>query len=176
MPDDLLTVRTNLPDFKRGLDRLARAVRLRIVRRALRQTANVARDVARQMAPVLKTRASRRLPGALRRSIYVARDRKLSDAGQEVFFVGVRGRRNTKRSGTIDAFYWRFLEGGWLPRGPGKRLRGGRRARALRRARAVGARRQYPFIAPAAARAQSAMIARFNRVMTDGLLDEARKP
>ena len=177
MPDEI-KVTSNLLDFKRGLERLERAVRFRIVRSALRQAGNIIKDAAKQTAPILKVPSKRRVRGALRRSLFVTRNRKASNRGTEAFLVAVRGKRTTKKGAVIDAFYWRFLEGGWVPRGRGKRLKGGKRYRKLQLTRlvAAGARRvSYPFLLPAAQRSQSAAIAKFNRVMTDGILAEARK-
>lgn len=106
--------------------------------------------------------------GALLKNIVIKRQGG-TPAGRTEYHLGVRhGRKLTKKqktapgkrlavsSGRIvtrykdDPFYWRFLEDGWIPRAPGKALRGGKRkkeqARSRDRAKKIPAR---PFIAQA---------------------------
>ena len=69
--------------------------------------------------------------------------------------MGKSARKVKRRGGKtvdLDAYYGRFLERGWIPRGPGQQIRGGRRRAALERRRllAAGAQRvKKPYIAPA---------------------------
>jgi HK97 gp10 family phage protein len=144
-----VTVRTNLPDFKRQIDALGRKFGPKVARPASAAAAAVFRKAVRAQAP--------RASGRLKRAVYIRRE-KDSRAGREHYLVGIksgpRARAIKRKRGTVnlDAYYWRFLEGGWIPRGPGQRLSGGRNARALARRRALagGARTvRHPFIAPA---------------------------
>lgn len=73
-----------------------------------------------------------------------------------------RKRNIASGAGRIaDPFYWRFLEGGWIPRGPGNKFKGGERTRAILRARALagGASRvNHPFLQPAFTFAENAAL------------------
>jgi len=176
MPDGF-TVSTNLPDFRRQLEALGEKFERRSVARAVRAAAAVYRDAAKARAPILAASSKRRVAGALKRSIYVGRSRS-RQRGEVSFFVGVRGKRVSKRTGRVtDAFYWRFLEGGWMPRGPGKRIRGGRRKATLARSRAArgGASQiSYPYLAPAFREKSTQALAAFNAVMEAELAAAAR--
>lgn len=165
MPDAVRVV-TNLPDFQRDLAALGQRVQRRVATRAARAAGRVFREAAKALAP--------RRTGALARGLYVGRSRR-STRSTLVFTVGVRsGKRAGKRG---DPFYWRFLEGGWIPSG-GKRRRGGLRSRALQRERALaaGARRvSHPFLDPAFRQRGAQALAEFNRVMTQGIAEEAAR-
>ena len=84
----------------------------------------------------------------------------------------VRRRRKGKATSVdLDAYYWRFLEGGWAPRRPGTQLRGGRRTKSLqaRRARASGGRVvRKPFIEPAFRAADARALSAFNAAFDAG--------
>jgi hypothetical protein len=95
----------------------------------------------------------------------------------ERYVVGARSGRKAGAKGR-DAFYWRFLEGGWIPRGQGQRLRGGTRRRALERERLLkgGARRvAYPFLAPAFASGQGAAVAAFYAKIEQRIARESQR-
>lgn len=85
--------------------------------------------------------------GALIRNIAIKRE-SAAPAGTEQYNLGVRhGVNLTKkareksplelRKGRVryadDPYYWGFLEFGWIPRGPGKALRGGTRMKMAMR-------------------------------------------
>lgn len=159
-----LVVRTNLPDFSREIARMGTEFGPVVARAATRAAAQVIRREAVRRAP--------RRTGRLARAIYIKRSRD-STRGREHYFIGVRqGRRAQairRRGKTInlDAYYWRFLEGGWIPRGRGQAFRGGRRARALARARALisGVRLvSYPFLGPAFEATRGQALTRFYEV------------
>lgn len=146
-----VVVRVNLPEFRRDLERIKQDMRRRAVRQGLSAAGRIFRDAAKALAPVLRTSNRNRVFGALRQNIIVKRSR-FQKEGAERYYVGVRSGRSAAKRGGADPFYWRFLEGGWIPRGPGKRLKGGTRSRALqrKRLRAAGADVvQYPFLQPA---------------------------
>jgi HK97 gp10 family phage protein len=177
-----VAVRTNLPDFRRQMAALSDRIRRSVARRALSAAGRLLRDEAKRRAPVLKTTSKaamsgQRQAGALQRSIYTGRSRR-SRPDMPVQVVTVKARKATKRKAALDPFYWRFLEGGWMPRGRGQRIRGGARTRRLQRSRnaSSGAKRvQYPFLKPAFdARGQDALRA-FNSAFASGLADENRK-
>jgi len=178
MPDGII-VKTNIPDFRKQLAELGTRVERRIATRAVGAAAKVFRGVAQSFAPVRT--------GLLQARIYVGRSRE-SRPGKVVYFVGVRSKGrlsavqtlDTKRSGrVIDPFYWRFLEGGWVPRGRGRKFRGGTRRRTIERNRAIaaGARTvSHPFLAPAFKFAETAALDRFIVVMEQGIAkEEARR-
>jgi HK97 gp10 family phage protein len=143
-------VRTNLPDFKRAMDALGRAFGPKVARPAAAAAAAVFRKAVKAHAP--------KDTGRLKAAVYIRRERD-SKRGLEHYLVAVKSgpkaRAIKRKRGTVnlDAYYWRFLEAGWVPRQPGSGVRGGgRNVRALRRRRAVagGAREhRHPFIAPA---------------------------
>lgn len=141
---------SNLPEFRRQLSELGERIERKLVVRGLNAAGKVFRDEARRRAPVLQAQKPGRVAGALRGAIFVGRS-KASRQGRPVRVVGVRATQSQIRRGR-NPFYWRFLEAGWIPRGPGKRLKGGSRSRALGRERALkaGARKvRYPFLGPA---------------------------
>jgi hypothetical protein len=169
-----VALRVNIADFRRDLQALGDRVTRRVVRNAVVASARALVPIARSQAPILKSQDKRRTPGALRRAIYAGRPK--ADGQSVSARVSVRGKPQKNRKGRVaDAFYWRFLEGGWTPRGPGKRLRGGTRRRALERRRnaAAGARSyRFPFLAPAFERAQSQMLRIFEERITAGIARE----
>jgi HK97 gp10 family phage protein len=158
---DGFRVTMNLPDFRRQLRELGERVEKRVVRNATRAAARVFRDAARAEAPVLAEPNPRRVAGALRRGIYAGPSKVRRGRGIVAFYVGVRASK-TARKTARDPFYWRFLEAGWIPRGPGQRIQGGTRRKALERTRTAGRRIARPFLATAFRRAQGAAVAAFN--------------
>ena len=155
-------VKVDLPDFRRQMAEVGKRMSTRVTRNAVRAAASVFRRFARDKAPVLKTVAKNRVPGALKRNIDIRRGRS-RDSGVIGLNVGVRVGKSTKGRGV--PFYWRWLEGGWIPRGRGQALRGGNRSKALQRRRLLtgGAkRRQFPFLAPAFAAGQGGAVQAFN--------------
>jgi HK97 gp10 family phage protein len=145
-----VVVRSNLPEFKRQLDTIKVDMQRRAVRRATAAVGRIFRNEAKRISPVLQTMRKHRVMGALRKNIIVKRSR-YQRVGAERYFVGVRSGKVSQRA-SGDPFYWRFLEGGWMPRGAGRRLKGGNRSRALQRSRsrsAGGSFVQFPFLAPA---------------------------
>jgi hypothetical protein len=159
MPDQI-TVRVNLPDFRRQLQEIGDRMEKRVVRGALRDASRVFQRAAKQRAPVLRKPDPRRVPGRLRESIVVASVR--GPRGVIRFRVVPRARKATRRRGKADLpFYWVWLEGGWIPRGPGRRLRGGQsRKREIRAS--SGRTYRYPFLAPAFQGAQGAALAAYS--------------
>ena len=162
-------VTVNLPDFRRQLAEVERRVRTKIVRGALRAAGNTMAKSARQKAPAMQKFTKQRTPGALRRAIYVGKGR--SGRGSLRYFVSVRSGKTYAKKGRGDPFYWRFLEAGWIPRGPGKKLTGGERLRSLKRKRAIQAgatQVRYPFFKPAFDESGGRALTAFNERMTKG--------
>jgi HK97 gp10 family phage protein len=175
MPSGGVTVKFNLPDFRRQLQEVGRRVERRVTVRAVGAAARVFRDDARRTAPVLKEPRPGRVAGALRRAIYAGRS-KFQKRGTVRFFVGVRAAKKARKTAR-DPFYWRFLEGGWIPRGAGRALRGGNRSKALQRKRAIssGARKvAYPFLKPAFDRSQQRAVQAFSQTMEERLEREIK--
>lgn len=173
---DGVAVKVNIPDFKRQLVALGQRMERNIVRRGLRAAGAVFRDEARRRAPVLREPRKGRVAGALKRAIQSANSRR-STRGKPEQIVYVRATRAQTKRG-IDPFYWRFLEGGWVPRGPGKRLKGGKRRRALERERVIAGGAQvvsYPFLKPAFEAVGPRALDAFNAAVTDGITKESKK-
>ena len=190
-----IIVRTNLPDFRRQLAAVGDRMEKRYVRRSANAAAGVFRALAREKAPILKSKFNKRkgmnlrFAGALKRGLYVARNRKASRRGIEVYSVKVSGSvrfRSTKSvvgkgkaGGTALPFYWRWQEKGWMPRGGGQRLRGGTRYKKLQRERnrAGGARfiEGRWFLRDSAKEGASAAVDAFFRKMTESFAEESRK-
>lgn len=168
---DGVRVVTNLPEFTRHLQAIEKKFGEQTVRRAVSAAGAVFSRAIRQKAPVLKPENARKkaqkgrppvVAGVLRRAVYRKRGKK--KPGVESMMIGIKqGPKAAKKSGN-DAFYWRFLEDGWLPRGGAGKIGGGKRLRALRKRRFIeGGKKEvsYPFIAPAWAVSQSKALAAF---------------
>lgn len=172
----------NVPEFKRQLNAFALKFQRQIVGSAASAAAKVFKKAVIAEAP--------QRTGTLKRAIYMFRSRK-QVPGEVRYTVSFRkGRKEQavtvrrRRKGVIstevinrDAFYGRFLEVGWIPRGPARKFGGGERTRRLKRERALAAgvkRIRRPFIAPAARKAESAALQAFNAKMQQGL-DKANR-
>lgn len=175
---DGVRVTVDLARFKAELNKAAAAIEKKVARRAVRAAGAKFVDAAKTAAPVLRKADTRRkdprLPGTLRDAIrFLPRRGGRGLVAGNVTVIATKAQVAKGRN----PFYWRFLEGGWIPRGPGQKLRGGSRRRALERRRltAAGARKvQYPFLATAFRRAGSAALAAFQRVFNEGM-DEINK-
>lgn len=175
----VITIRTDLPDFKKRLDTLAYRFQRNYTLSAANAAAQMFKKAVVANAPILKKPDTRkknpRLAGTLRRAIYVWR-RRDPVAGTVMYSVSWRkgkAQQNAK-GGSRDAFYGRFLELGWTPRGPGRRFEGGVRRRRLARERAIaaGARTvKLPFLVPGFQAAQNQALDAFERKMEQRLRD-----
>lgn len=134
MDDGVAVNVIGLPVFKERLRALGLDMERRVVRSGALAAGGVFRKAARPNAPVLKKPARGRIAGALRAGIYAGRSRSKSRAGLEVVVVGVRSGGN-KAKNASDPYYWRWVEGGHLVRGPGQKIKGGKRRAALERSR-----------------------------------------
>lgn len=171
---DGVTVKVNIPDFKRQLQALGQRMEKNIVRRGIRAAGSVFVDEARRRAPVLREPRKDRVAGALRRAIRSVSRR--SPRGIVKQSVGVRATSAQSKAG-IDPFYWRFLEAGWVPRGPGQKFKGGVRRRKLERQRAIAAGARtvaYPFLKPAFDAAGRRALDAFNKAVADGIAKESK--
>jgi HK97 gp10 family phage protein len=166
---DGIEIKTNLPALKQQLAKFNLEFEQKVMRQATASAIGVFRRRVKALAPVLKERRKKRMAGTLQRAIYIKRSRDRS-SGREHYFLGVRGGRKTKKNEPAAfhflAFYWRWLEAGWYPRGRGRKLRGGDRSRALQRERnaARGAqKRKFPFIKPGFESGKGAALKAFYR-------------
>ena len=175
-----INVRTNLPDFKLQLARFSADFQRKTVKSAVGAAATVYKKLAVAKAPVLNAltysrKKNPRIPGLLRKAIYATRSRSKSGVGVEASFVSFRrGRKGEKK----DAFYGRFLESGWIPRGPGHKLRGGNRSRALQRARNLaggGQKYRDSFLEPAFLQGGAAAIRAFTIRIEKRIAQENQK-
>jgi hypothetical protein len=163
---DEIKVTMRLPDFKRQLDEFSKIFQDRIVRYAVAGAGGVFKRAAIALAPVLHSPSKRRQAGVLKRSIYLAFNRARSRKGIVVAYVLSFKKR--RQSGG-DPFYGRFLEAGWLPRGPGKRIAGGTKRKALERTRLkAGGHRfidKFRFLQPAFRQNQTEALNVFSKRM-----------
>lgn len=159
-----MIIKTNLPDFRAQMQKLGKDF--------IPLAAASARAAAREIAKEVRRHAPRDT-GRLRGAVVIKRARRVP-RGSVQYIVGIRQgksqqriqrkRKGQKVSVNLDAFYWRFLESGWVPRRPKEALRGGRRTKSLqaRRARSAGARQvRHPFIAPAFRSSQGRALSTF---------------
>jgi HK97 gp10 family phage protein len=159
------SITTNLPDFKRQLRDVSIEMQRKAVRNATAAAASVFRAAARKNAAAPKAATpARPRTGTLARAVYMAYNRRKSSRGTVTFTIGVRAGKGAAKRGT-DAYYWRWLEGGWRPRGRKGALKGGNRSRALQRSRSGIAEISYPFIAPAFKQSGASALNAFNKRM-----------
>lgn len=172
---DGIDIKFNLPDFKRQLQALGIDMERKIVRSATNAAAQEFKKLAVKNAPILKATSKNRQAGTLQKAIYVARSRSKSTPGREAFSVSFRkGKRAAKKG--VDAFYGRFLEAGWTPRGPGGKLRGGTRYKALIRARqSSGKIIKYRFLKPAFDAGKDAALRAFTVKIEQRIAEANRK-
>jgi hypothetical protein len=171
---DQITIKMNIPDFKRQLSEFSKIFQDRTVRYAVAGAGGVFKRAAITNAPVLHGTSKRRAAGVLKRSIYLAFNRSRSKKGQSVAYTLSFKKR--KQSGG-DPFYGRFLESGWLPRGPGKRIAGGAKRKALerRRLRAGGHKFIYKFLQPAFQQNQILALNTFNKRMEQRIAEAQKR-
>lgn len=145
MADAVSAKMTGIPAFSTRLKALSGDMQRKVVRAGAMAGGVIFRKAAVALAPTLKKPDTRkknpRVAGALKKSIYAARSKSLSKPGVEVVVVAARTGSKSAKSGK-SAFYWRFVEGGHIARGPGQKIKGGTRRAGLERARlkAGGAR------------------------------------
>jgi HK97 gp10 family phage protein len=172
-----IDVRINVRDFNADLRDLGGRITKRVARNAVAAGARVIVPIAKKLAPVLRnTKERRRIPGTLRAGIYQKKAVPIPGGVSSTISVrSPRTRSFTKRAGIQTPFYWRFLEGGWIPRGPGKRIKGGERRRRETRAATAGGKRQFPFLAPALKQGGPAAVRKFEEIMDKGIAREQAK-
>lgn len=138
----MIEVKSNLPDFTASIRAIRTDLQQKVIVAGTRAAANVFVKAARQNAPRLQKARKGRVAGMLARAMYTAKSRRVRGQGAVRFYVAVRGgssRRVNRKSGAVtDAFYWRWQEAGWIPRGRGNKLKGGDRSKALARSRSQG--------------------------------------
>lgn len=164
---DGVEIRSNLPELRAHLSKIANDLEKKVIRQATAASAAVFRKYVRKSAPVLRQSTKWRTSGTLKKAIYITRSKHRED-GLEHYYLNVR-KGSKAAAKNQDAFYWVFLEHGWIPRGPGKALRGGKRSKALQRERNLKAgatKVQFPFIKPGFdAGKEEALDAFFTRAM-----------
>lgn len=156
----MIQIRTNLPEFKSKLNQISLDLQKRVVRQGAYAAGGVIRDLARQKAPVRTgpkyvPRTKQPIPpGLLKRSISIF-SRRSSRGTLAVMVVPKSGRRAVRGKGSSylrDAYYWAWVEGGHIARGPGQKIKGGERVRRLTRARLRSSGAvvpPHPYLAPA---------------------------
>lgn len=184
MPDGA-SVTVNIPDFMRQIREIGSKVEKKVARRAVNAGASVFKELAKRAAPVLREPEKRRVAGALKKNIITVRSR-FARRDQVLYNVGVRTLRTLRTKSKVkqlkfvrsgDPFYWYFLERGWTPRGPGRKLRGGERKRRIQRKRNLlkGAKEyQFPFLEPAFEQGGARALETIIRTFDEGLTKEAK--
>lgn len=135
----MITIRTNLPEFKAKLNQISADMQKRSMRSATRAAATVISKIAKQEAPIRQTRKVVKgqiiQPGTLKAAIGVVSKR--APRGTSLMMVIPRsGRKARKVKGAkLDAYYWAWVEQGHVI----GRVRGGKRTKALQRERAKAA-------------------------------------
>lgn len=142
---DYVTVKTNLPDFRAQLAALSKEIRTKVAIAATMAALRVFKRTVEGKVPVYSGKPRKnRVPGTLKKSIYIARSKRTSSGVAGIVYGILRPKSGTRaeRSGR-DAYYWRWVEAGHLIRRRGQALRGGTRRRTLERKRLndAGARR-----------------------------------
>lgn len=151
-------------DLKLALRDLDRSMRRKVLKAALRSAARVIQSDAKSRAPVLQMPTPRRVPGTVKRSIVVRASKLARRKNMVGVYVTVKASKaRVKKDGRQDPFYFRFLEEGWIPRGPGRALRGSDRKKRAVRAQDAGRKVQRPFLGPALQAKSQAAVQAFER-------------
>lgn len=151
-------------DLKLALRDLDRSMRRKVLKAALRSAARVIQSDAKSRAPVLQMPTPRRVPGTVKRSIVVRASKLARRKNMLGVYVTVKASKaRVKKDGRQDPFYFRFLEEGWIPRGPGRGLRGSDRKKRAVRAQDTGRKVQRPFLGPALQAKSQAAVQAFER-------------
>ena len=145
----MITIRTNLPEFKAKLKTISKDFEKKAVRSANRAAAAVFQKIAKAEAPIRNPRQRKYVsgalipPGVLKASIGVVT--KKAKPGTVLNMVIPRsGRRTRKGKSSVasrDAYYWAWVEQGHVIAPGRKRIAGGTRRRALERTRLKAAGR-----------------------------------
>lgn len=124
-----VVIHDNIPDFRDALKALDAKLQRKIVSGAVAAASKVIKAAVIAEAPVFtpgRGKSTRAVPGLLRRAVYVYRIRD-QQPGSVKAVVSFRKRKKT------DAYYGAFLQRGFSPRGPGKKIRGSALSRHLQR-------------------------------------------
>lgn len=155
---------TGVDDLRAALRDLDRSMRRKVLKAALRSAARVIQSDAKSRAPVLQVPTPRRVPGTVKRSIVVRASKLARRKNMLGVYVTVKASKaRVKKDGRQDPFYFRFLEEGWIPRGPGRGLRGSDRKKRAVRAQDAGRKVQRPFLGPALQAKSQAAVQAFER-------------
>ncbi len=182
MADKISLKLEGVDTLKTALDSVAKDVRKKSVRTALRKAVQVISKAAKADAPVLALPQKNRKSGTLKRAIVVRPSKNARRAGDEGVFVGVRplrGARQKKlgragKDNPNDPYYWVWQEFGWTAGGPHK-INGGQRRRISERASRIasGKARFIPgkrFLSNAASKGPEAV-----RVFMDSVIPQIEK-
>lgn len=172
---DRVTLKVDLAAFKKALASFGDKVEKQIVANAVGAAAKVFKAYIVAAAPELKREDKRKkgrpaVRGLLKKAVYIFRPRQ-KQAGQVSAVVSFKKRKKT------DAYYGRWLELGWVARGPGKAIKGGNRRKRLERARqrsAGATERKFPFLSPGFKRAERPALDAFEKALEKGI-NEANK-
>lgn len=171
--NDELDVQVDIKDFTQQLKKLGAEMEQKVVASAVSAAAEVFKKAIVRLAPKAERGRGGKYPrvaGLLKRAVYKyrKRDPKTGTVAMVVSFRKGKGAQRLKR-GSLDAWYARFLEFGWIPRGPGAKFKGGKRRVLFQRSAytALGGRTvtKYKFIGPGYAKAKSDALTAFTARM-----------
>ena len=91
----MITIRTNLPEFKARLDEIKKQVRTKLVRSAVAAAARSLAKSVRQSVPIGKYKGTR-IGGVLRRSIYAGKT-KTNANGATGFVSAYSGQKHQSK-------------------------------------------------------------------------------
>lgn len=193
-------IRTNLPDFKAQLHAFNDRMQNNIMRSATNAAAQVFKKAVIAAAPefhgIDRRKYNPRVPGTLKRAVYVYRHRNPARGTVEFAVSWRKGKEFQKvkgKKGTVtnkDAYYGVWLEYGWTPRGPGKaawraaqvgtkgRFAGrvqARRAQERARFTAIRGTVSRPFLIPGFNAARGAALAAFTTKLEERLRQDRGK-
>lgn len=163
----------DIKDFTRELKQLGKEMEQKVIASAVSAAGEVFKKAIVRIAPAAeRSRGGKhpRVAGLLKRAIYKyrVRDPKTGTVAMVVSFRKGRNARKRK-GGSLDAWYARFLEFGWIPRGPGQKFKGGKRRVSRQRQAFLGLGGQaiykYKFIGPGYAKAKGAALTAFTNRM-----------
>lgn len=142
--DVTVEVKINTAQFEKEMRSLQDKIKKRVVTRAISAASLVMRDSIKKQSDFPVSKAPHMLrnkrvvnPGYMKSQIY-RYNRRRQKTGVLTTTISVRGGKTgrvTKTGVVNDAYYWRWVHQGHVPRQPGGRIKGGVRRRALTRSR-----------------------------------------
>ena len=173
---DGIEIKIDASRFAKELKAFGSEFEIKAVNAGTHAAATIFKKAVIDKAPRLAYGTKWRASGTLQKAVY-AKKSKRSTSGAIRYFVGIRASKADQKK-KRDAFYWYFLEHGWLPRGRKGGLKGGKRSKALQRTRLRAAGHnfvQMQFIEPAFKAAEGKAVQAFEKTITRYLAKANKK-